>query len=213
MVYTSGFAAALDAPLASISADHVWTVTGAVLELVNCFAVVGIAVTLHTILRRYSSPLALGYVGVRVIESAILVVGVVAGLSLIALGEAWTGAPASDRASIEAVALAALAGKDLALQMGILACGLGGLILASLLYRQRLVPRGISVLGLAGYLVVVASVVLSLFGVIDTKGGSGRLFYVPGGLFEALVFPLWLIFKGFASPTPPRENSFAGGRA
>jgi hypothetical protein len=74
-------------------------------------------------------------------------------------------------------------------------------------YSLRLVPRLISGLGLFGYVMVVASVVLSLFGVIDTKAGSGQLMYIPGGLFEALVFPLWLIFRGFSSPSLANETS------
>ncbi len=200
IAYTSAFSGALEEPLATVSAHRARVVTGAMLELVNCFAVVGIAITLHAILKRHSGRLALGYVSLRAIESAILIAGVVAGLSLVAVGESWNAPPALRHPSLEAVAVTLLAGKELALQMGILTCGLGGLLLTSMLYRLRLVPRPISVLGLIGYVAVVASVVLSLYGVIDTREGSGRLLYVPGGLFEALVFPLWLIFKGFSSP-------------
>ena len=76
-----------------------------------------------------------------------------------------------------------------------------------MLWCLRLVPRLIAGLGLIGYLAVIASVVLTLFGLIDTKAGSGQFFYIPGGLFEALAFPLWLIFKGFSSPSPANEKA------
>lgn len=206
MVYTGAFADALEGPLAEISGNRGRVAIGAILELINSFAVVGIAITLHTVLKRYSGPLAAGYVALRVIESAILVAGVVAGLSLISLSETRISAVAADHAALEALAMVVLAGKDLALQMGILFCGIGGLILTPMLWRLRLVPRLIAGLGVLGYLAVIASVVLTLFGLIDTKAGSGQLFYVPGGLFEALIFPLWLIFKGYSLPRPVNET-------
>jgi hypothetical protein len=205
MVYTGAFAAALEATLVDVAADRANIVIGAILELINCFAVIGIAIALQTILKRYSQPLALAYVTLRAVECAILISGVVSGLSMLALGEARITAMAADHAALEALALMVLASKDLALQMGILVCGLGGLILTPMLWRLRLVPRLIAGLGLIGYLAVIASVVLTLFGLIDTKAGSGQLIYIPGGLFEALVFPLWLIFKGFSSPRPASE--------
>ena len=72
-------------------------------------AVVGIAITLHMILKRYNSLLARGYVALRVIESAILIAGVVAGLSLIALSDTWNSANVADHASLEAIAVTLLA--------------------------------------------------------------------------------------------------------
>ena len=110
------------------------------------------------------------------------------------------GAVAADHVALESLAVTVLAAKDLALQMGIFFCGIGGLILTPMLWRLRLVPRLVAGLGIFGYVAVIASVLLTLFGAIDTKASSGQLFYIPAGLFEALVFPLWLIFKGF-SPT------------
>ncbi len=120
IIYTSAFSAALEGPLANVSADRARVVVGAILELTNCFAVIGIAIALQTVLKRYSQPLALAYVTLRAIECAILIAGVVAGLSLITLSETRIAADASDIATLEAVATTVLAGKDIALQMGIL---------------------------------------------------------------------------------------------
>ncbi len=207
MVYTGAFAGTLEVSLVDVVADRANIVIGAILELINCFAVICIAIALQTLLKRYSQPLALAYVTLRAVECAILIAGVVAGLSMLALSGARITAVAADHAVLEALALTVLAGKDLALQMGILICGLGGLVLTTMLWRLRLVPRLIAGLGLIGYLTVIASVVLSLFGVIDTREGSGQLLYIPGGLFEAFVFPLWLIFKGFTSPSPANDTA------
>src|ERR1035437_1157869 len=74
----------------------------------------------------------------------------------------------------------------------------GGTILAVLLYRSRLVPRWIAVLGLIGYPVLFVGCILDLFGVTDVTKGAGLIAVAPGGLFE-LILPIWLLAKGFNS--------------
>ncbi|HEY5979288.1 MAG TPA: DUF4386 domain-containing protein [Microlunatus sp.] len=87
--------------------------------------------------------------------------------------------------------------------------GIGGLILNYLLYVSRLVPRPIAVLGLVGYGLFSLGVPLTLLGVLDMNVGLGMVILVPGFLFEFVVFPIWLIAKGFtrspsdqAGPSP-----------
>jgi len=81
--------------------------------------------------------------------------------------------------------------------------GIGGLILNYLLYVSRLVPRPIAVLGLVGYGLFSLGVPLTLLGVLDMNVGLGMVMLAPGFLFEFVVFPIWLIAKGFTpSPSP-----------
>jgi Domain of unknown function (DUF4386) len=77
--------------------------------------------------------------------------------------------------------------------------GIGGLVLTYLLYISRLVPRPIAVLGLIGYASLSFGVLLDLLGILDMNAGPGQLLLVPGGLFEVLAMPIWLIAKGFSS--------------
>lgn len=80
--------------------------------------------------------------------------------------------------------------------------GIGGLVLNYLLYTSRLVPRPIAVLGLVGYAALTLAVPLEFLGVLSTNAGPGMVLLVPGFLFEFVVFPLWLIAKGFRTPSP-----------
>jgi hypothetical protein len=82
--------------------------------------------------------------------------------------------------------------------------GLGGLILTYLLFVSRLVPRPIAVLGLVGYALLTLGVPLDLLGVLNMNEGLGQVLLAPGGLFEFVFMPIWLIAKGFG-PTPVKE--------
>jgi type IV secretory pathway VirB3-like protein len=52
-----------------------------------------------------------------------------------------------------------------------------------------------------GYSSLLLGVPLDLLGVLDMAAGAGMALFVPGGLFEFVVLPLWLIAKGFRSAT------------
>jgi len=62
-------------------------IIGVLFELINDAAVVGIAVMLFPILKKYSESIALWYVGFRVIEAAMFIVGKISLLSLITLSK------------------------------------------------------------------------------------------------------------------------------
>jgi len=79
--------------------------------------------------------------------------------------------------------------------------GIGGLVLNYLLFVSRLVPRSIAVLGLAGYGLFSLGVPLDLLGVLNMNEGAGMLILLPGLLYELIVLPIWLIAKGFTSPS------------
>jgi len=144
---------------------------GVLLEFINSAAVVGIGVLLFPILRRYSEGMALGYAGSRIIESVLLLMGALSALLLLTLR--W---------------------YDLAFQMAMIALGAGSLLLCYILYKNRLVPRVISVLGFVGYIALFAYGWSEIFG-----QNIGLVLFIPGAIFE-IVFPLWLIVKGFNEP-------------
>lgn len=79
--------------------------------------------------------------------------------------------------------------------------GLGGLLFTWMLFRFRLVPRGISAVGLIGYAVVLLGSIAGWFGLIDVApGGNGTIFALPVATFEIILLPFWLLFRGFQIP-------------
>jgi hypothetical protein len=75
--------------------------------------------------------------------------------------------------------------------------GAAGVIFSYLLFTSNLVPRPLATLGLIGYSFLLLGVPLDFAGVIDMNEGMGQALFTPGGLFEVIVLPIWLIAKGF----------------
>jgi hypothetical protein len=74
------------------------------------------------------------------------------------------------------------------------------LLLGSLLYQSRLVPRLLPVIGLIGAPLLVAGDVAVLFGLIDRTSSPALLTAIPIALWE-FSLGVWLVVKGFR-PSP-----------
>lgn len=168
-------------------------VIGMLLELANCVAVVGIAVTLFPILKKHNENIALGYMSFRIIEALILIIGAIIPLLLITLSEEYIKAGAPDISYFQTLGALAIKGKDFAFQLAMIILGLYSLLFCNLLYRSKLIPRFLSVLGFIGYALLLTSALLGIFG-----HHLGLILFLPGALFE-LILPVWLIVKGFNS--------------
>ena len=185
--------------LIGASADTTQLTTGAFLAFATGIAIVGIALLLYPLLKAHSEPLAHGYIGFRVAELAALLIYLATPLLVVAIGEGLADGAIDGSASGHLGPLFR-AQYDAAIVMVYLFTSVAGSILAYLLYRTRLIPRFISILGVVGYPVLLVGTVLAMFSLIDVTKGVGLLAVVPGGLFE-LILPIWLLTKGFAIST------------
>jgi hypothetical protein len=68
------------------------------------------------------------------------------------------------------------------------------------MYRSRLVPRPMAVLGLIGGCLACAAATLELFGVFDQVSAGAGVMTFPEAAWEAAL-GLWLVVKGFR-PSP-----------
>jgi hypothetical protein len=74
------------------------------------------------------------------------------------------------------------------------------LLLGSLLFQSRLVPRVLPVIGLIGAPLLLAADVAVLFGLIDRTSSPALLTAIPIALWE-FSLGVWLVVKGFR-PSP-----------
>lgn len=167
---------------------------GVLLECVDAAAVVAIGVLLLPIIRGYSEGMAIGYAGTRIVECLLLLVSAVGALLLVPLGNEYAQASGTEAAHLQTLGRLLFAWHDQAFQMAMATLGVGSLTLCYALYRFKLVPRALSILGFAGYLALFASGWLGLFG-----RDAGSFLFIPGALFE-IAFPIWLIVKGLGEP-------------
>ena len=86
---------------------------------------------------------------------------------------------------------------------------LGAVILYSVFYRERLVPRWLSGWGLIGAVLYWVAGLLVMFDVITPLETPHIMLQAPLGLQE-MVLAIWLIAKGFSADALASVNSPAG---
>lgn len=179
------------------SAETNTLATGALL-LFGQFGVVGIAVLLFPLLKVYGESAALAHVGFRVAELAASLFYLSVPLLAIELGAGVRDGTVDASASSGLGALLQ-AQHSVAILLIYLVTTAAGMCMATLLYRSRLIPRWLAVLGLVTYPTLLAGGILDMFGVVDVTQGVGLVALAPGTLFE-LILPIWLIVRGFSFP-------------
>jgi Domain of unknown function (DUF4386) len=131
------------------SGGHTAVLAGGFLEVIVALAGIGTAVTLCPVLKRQNDGVALGFVAARVLEATMIFTGAVSLLSLVTLQQA--GATGANAAALVTTGASHVAVYNWTFLLGqSLMPGINALLLGSLLYRSRLVPRIIPVLGLIG---------------------------------------------------------------
>ncbi len=127
--------------------------------------------------------------------------GVLSLLSLVTLRQSLSGAAGADAASLVTTGASHVAVYNWTFLLGqTLMPGLNALLLGSLMYRSRLVPRVIPVIGLIGGPILIAVVIARLFGSAGSIAGGGGLAGIPVAAWE-LSLGVWLVVKGFR-PSP-----------
>jgi len=175
-------------------------IAGSFLDLVTAFAGIGTAVALYSVVRREHEGFALGFVTTRVMEGAIIVVSTVALLAVVSLRtEGATGA--------EATALAVMQGALVKVRDWTFLFGpglmpvLNALLLGTLMYRSRLVPRIIPIAGIIGAPLLFSSTIGTMFGINDTQSIWTGIATMPIFFWELSV-GLYMTFKGFRTDAP-----------
>jgi uncharacterized protein DUF4386 len=118
-------------------------------------------------------------------------------LSLVTLQGDFAGATGAqaEALGVTGAALVAMRQWTFLLGPGLIA-GINALFLGTALYRGRLVPRVIPVIGLVGAPIILVSATATIFGGWDQTSAAGALCALPIAVWE-LSLGVWLIVKGF----------------
>ena len=170
-------------------------ILGAFLEMIVALAGIGTAITLYPVLRRQNEGFALGFVGSRVLEAATIYVGIVSLLSIVTLRQAGAGAGAlaTGQAMAAQYYWTFLFGQSFI-------PAVNAVLLGSLLYWSRLVPRALPLLGFFGAALLVAAWSGTLSGLLGQLTPVSALFALPIALWE-FSLGIYLVVKGF-KPSP-----------
>jgi len=179
------------------SGGHTAVLVGGFLEVIVALACVGTAVTLYPVVKRQNEGVALGFVASRILEAGMIFTGVISLLSLVTLRQHLGGAAGADAASLITVGASHVAIYNWTFLLGqTLMPGINALLLGSLMYRSRLVPRVIPVMGLIGAPLLIIAVFATLFGQHSALTGLAVLPVLPVAAWE-LSLGVWLVVKGF----------------
>jgi hypothetical protein len=153
-------------------------ILGVLLEMVVALAGIGTAVALYPIVKGLGEARAVGLVASRVLEAATIYIGIVSLMAIVTLRRAGagTGGLATGQGLAAQYQWTFFFGQSFI-------PALNGVLLGSLLYQSRLVPRWLPVLGFIGAALLVASWLAVLFGVYGAVS--------PGAAVAALPIAVW----------------------
>jgi hypothetical protein len=170
---------------------------GALSEIVVGLAGIATAVVLYPVTKRVSQTAALGLVTARLLETALIFVGVVHLLSIVSLRNAVAGTAGADSSALLAVGQGLVAGYNwtflVSQSLMPVACDL---LLGYLLYRSGLVPRVLPIIAFVGAPLLLLSDIAVFMGVYPQVSPLAALAAVPVAAFE-LSLGVWLVVKGF----------------
>ncbi|HEV7196210.1 MAG TPA: DUF4386 domain-containing protein [Pedococcus sp.] len=160
---------------------------GCLLDVVTALAGIGSAVAVFPVVRRQNESMALGFVTSRMFEAAVIMVGVVSLLAVVTLRQ--SGVTGAEHGSLVTTGHALVAVRNYTFQFGPnLSAAVNGLLFGTLLYKSRLVPRFIPIMGLVAAPLLLVATIATVSGLTE----QGSAWFAPGG---ALIF-VWELSVG-----------------
>lgn len=177
--------------LIKVSENQNQIVTASLLVLTMGFSLAMMSVVLYPILKRHNEALALGVVLFRgALEAVMYIVLVICWLLLLTVSQEYVKAGIPDASHFQTLGALLLKATDQIDAILRIVFSLGALMIYYLFHQSKLIPRWLSVWGLIGGVLYLASGLSAMFSV-----GLGFLM-APLALQE-MVMAVWLIAKGF----------------
>jgi hypothetical protein len=146
---------------------------------------------LYPVVRRQGQSRAVGFVASRTLEAATIYVGIVSLMSIVSLRQAGAGTGALATAQ----GLAAQYKWTFFFAQSFIPA-INGVLLGSLLYQSRLVPRWLPSLGFTGAGLLVVSWFAVLLGLVEAVSPLAAIAALPIAVWE-FSLGVYLTFRGF----------------
>ncbi|GAG07668.1 unnamed protein product, partial [marine sediment metagenome] len=182
--------------------NRIIVIIGILLEFTCVLAIPLIPVFLFPILKKHNEALALGYVGFRFLEAVLFIVIEINKLSLINVSQDYLNKGGMDASYFQNIGSSIQSVNNWAFSIYVLVFTAGALMLYSVLYKSKLIPRFISAWGFIAAAVLLTGSVLIMVDMFTeiSELGLNLIFATPIAVNE-MVLAIWLIVKGFNSST------------
>jgi hypothetical protein len=172
-------------------ANEPWLMSANILgEMITAAGVIFLGAILFVVLRKQNEEMALVGLGLYVLEGALLAASKIAGFALLRISQEYI--TAGQPASLETMGSLAMGSMDFGYTLLMVAFGLGAILFYWLLYKSRVIPRALSLWGLATVPITLVASIFAIFGF--QVPFAVYLPYVP---FEFVV-GIWILVKGIS---------------
>ncbi len=166
-------------------------IIGGLLEIIVALSGIATAIILYPVLKRQGERMALGLVAARVLEASTIFLGVAFLLSAVTLRQESVGPDAL----LTSRTLVILYDRIFTLGQSFIPA-IDDLLLGILLYKSRLVPRALSLIGIIGAFPLIAGFLGVLFGYIEFRSELSMISAIMVAIFE-FSLGIYLVVRGF----------------
>lgn len=166
-------------------------ILGVLLEMIVALANIGTACALYPVVKRVGQARAVGFVASRTLEAATMYLGIISLMSIVTLRQAGSG----NAALATGQGLAAQYQYTFFFAQSFIPA-INGVLLGSLMYQSRLVPRWLPVLAFIGAPLLVTLWFSVLLGVITPVSPVAAVLTLPIAVWE-FSLGVYLTFWGF----------------
>ena len=171
--------------------DKTSTITiGVILEMINALCVIGIAVFMYPVMKKYGETSAISYVSLRILESIACITAAFVPLSLVALSNDYMVAEKTNPYYDTIGNLLKTTRNDIVGYFVPLFFVLGAFVFYLLAFRAKFLPRFVSIWGLIGIACI------TLLNILNNDSAVFMILALPIILNE-IFLGFWLIFRGF----------------
>ncbi len=156
-----------------------------------------IAVFLYPLLKKHYGGIAIAYLALWVLQSAIAFIGDISHLSLISLSQEYTTTSAMDNGYHSTIGSMLVEDYFWSHFLSLIIYATGAWLLYFVLLKVKLVPQWLALWGMLAVTIVFTVTWLQIF---DQSVSFN--FYLQNGVFM-ICFIIWLLIKGFKNPIEP----------